>query len=56
MFTRILNKRFKGEKFIISSILKYYKNLPAPENNTVVDITTQLVLFNANWNDEKFWS
>ena len=37
-------------------ILKYYKNLPAPGNNGVVSKTMQQVLFNTNWNNDKFWS
>ena len=36
--------------------MKYYKNQPAPKNDAVVYIITQHVLFNANWNDDKFWS
>ena len=58
MFTRMFNKHFKEEKLIISlpHDAKYYKNQPVPENNVVVCITTQQALFNANWNDEEFWS
>ena len=37
-------------------ILQHYKNLPVPEDNAMVHITTQQVLFNANWNNDKFWS
>ena len=35
-------------------ILQHYKNLPVPEDNAVVHIITQQVLFNANLNDDIF--
>ena len=48
----------KEEKFVISlpHDTKVLQKLASTRNNAVVCITTQQVLFNANWNDDKFWS
>ena len=47
----------KEEEFIsLPHDIKVLQNQPVPKNSAMVCITTQQMLFSANWNDEKFWS